>query len=124
MEQFMKKILLLLIPFYLFAETSFITQIEYASQFYKNPRGIGCQHCHGEKGEGKLVATYIHKKKKKEFRGPAINTLNYNELYIALSKAKKGMPRYYLTKKEIEALYDFLQYDRIQEEQKVEQSAK
>ncbi len=112
----MNKILLLLLPFFLFGETSFITPIEYASQLYKNPRGIGCQHCHGEKGEGKLVASYMHKKEKKEFRGPAINYLDFNKFYKALNRAKKGMPRYYLTEKEIQALYFFLQQDRKRKE--------
>ncbi len=118
----MKKILFLLLPFTLLAETSFITPMEYASQLYKNPRGIGCQHCHGDKGQGRLVATYIHKKEKKEFRGPAINSLDFDKFYRALNRAKKGMPRYYLTKKEVQALYFFLQQDK--QEEKVESDAK
>ena len=105
----MKKILLLTLPIYLFSDTSFITPMEYATQLYKNPRGIGCHHCHGEKGEGRLVATYIHKKKKREFRGSDINDLDFETLYKSLNKSIKGMPRYYLTQKEIEALFLYLQ---------------
>ena len=105
----MKYILLLLIPIYLVAKTSFITPIEYASQLYKNPRGIGCHLCHGDKGEGKLVATYIDKKKKKSFDGPTINSLDFTTFYKAMSIRKRGMPRYFLTKKEIQALYFYLQ---------------
>ena len=107
----MKKILLLILPLYLSSATSFITEMEYASQLYKNPRGIGCHNCHGDNGEGKLVATYIHKNEKREFMGPAINKLEFAKLYKALNESKKGMPRYYLTLKEIEALYLFLQQD-------------
>jgi len=109
----MNKILLLILPLYLMSNTSFITEIEYASRLYKNPRGIGCNHCHGDKGEGMLVASYTHKKKKKQLIGPAINKLNLLELYRALNISKRGMPRYYLTQKEIEALYLFLQQDNI-----------
>ncbi len=108
----MKNIILLILPVFLFASSSFITPLEYASQLYKNPRGIGCHHCHGNKGEGKLVAKYIHKKKKKTFTGPVINKLKFNTFYEALNKRKIGMPRYYLTKKEIQALYLYLQQNR------------
>jgi mono/diheme cytochrome c family protein len=104
----MKYILLLLVPYYLFAASSFITQREYASQLYKNPRGIACGRCHGDLGEGKLIANYVHKKQKKSFVGPRINNVKYSEFYRALNTRKKGMPRYYLTPKEIEALYFYL----------------
>jgi len=101
-------LLLFIYPIYLCAETSFITPLEYGTQFYKNPRGIGCHNCHGEKGEGKLVATYMHKKEKKTFVGPTINKVDFKTFYKALNERKKGMPRYFLTKREIEALYLFL----------------
>ena len=104
----MKYILLLLTPLYLFSSSSFITQSEYASQLYKNPRGIACGRCHGDHGEGKLIANYTHKNKKKSFVGPQINNVKYTEFYKALNSRKKGMPRYYLTQKEIEALYFYL----------------
>jgi len=96
----MKYTLILLVPIFLFSDTSFITPMEYASQLYKNPRGIGCEHCHGINGEGKIVARYIDKKKKKIFSGPVINNLN---------KRKRGMPRYFLINSEIKALYFYLQ---------------
>ena len=105
----MKYVLTLLIPVLLFGDSSFITPMEYASQLYKNPRGIGCQHCHGNNGEGKIVARYIHKKEKKSFNGPVINNLDFNKFYKALSIRKRGMPRYFLTKREIKALYFYLQ---------------
>ena len=105
----MKYILFLTIPFVLFAESSFITEMEYASQLYKNPRGIGCQHCHGEKGEGKLIANYVHKKKKKSFSGPEIRKMNFAAFHKALDERRRGMPRYFLTKREVQALYFYLQ---------------
>ncbi len=108
----MKKLLLFVFPFLLLAETTFITPMEYAAQLYKNPRGIGCQHCHGKKGEGKLIAKYIHKDEKKTFEGPAINNLDFDLFYKALSKRKKGMPRYFLTLQEIKALYLFVHVEK------------
>ncbi|CAI6149037.1 MAG: hypothetical protein SPLUMA2_SPLUMAMAG2_00229 [uncultured Sulfurimonas sp.] len=101
----MKSLLFLILPLYLLATSSFITPTEYASQLYKNPRGIGCQKCHGDNGEGKLIAKYKHKGMDRSFRAPKINTVNYNKFYRALNKRKNGMPRYFLTDKEIAALY-------------------
>jgi len=82
--------------------------MEYASQLYKNPRGIGCQSCHGENGEGKVIANYIYKKKKKSFIGPQINNIDFSTFYKVLNKRKRGMPRYFLTIQEIKALYFYL----------------
>jgi len=101
----MKYILFLLSPLYLLATASFITPAEYAAQLYKNPRGIGCHKCHGDEGEGKVIAKYKHKGKDRSFSAPKINSINYNEFYRALNKRKSGMPRYFLTDKEVAALY-------------------
>jgi len=101
----MKILSLFLLTCALNATSSFITPQEYAAQLYKNPRGIGCQKCHGERGEGKLIAKYKHKGIQREFRGPQINSLNYKDFYTALNRRKRGMPRYFLTDSEIEALY-------------------
>ena len=107
----MKHLFLLLAPFVLFATSSFITKSEYASMLYKNPRGIACSSCHGEHGEGKLIATYMHKHKKRSFVGSEIKNISFVKFYKALNSRKKGMPRYYLTQKEIEALYFYLHKD-------------
>jgi hypothetical protein len=101
----MKQILFLTIPIFLYAISSFITPLEYATQLYKNPRGIGCEHCHGENGEGKLIANYMHKNKKRSFVGPSINKIPFDGFYKAMNSRIKGMPRYFLTKKEVNALY-------------------
>ena len=110
----MKYLLLFVLSFTLYGKSSFISPMEYASSLYKNPRGIGCYKCHGDIGEGKIVARYIHKKEKKSFSGPSINNINYSKFYRALSVRKKGMPRYFLTQKEIKALYFFLQQKKIE----------
>ena len=99
-------------PFLLGASSSFITDMEYASQLYKNPRGIGCHHCHGNHGEGKLIANYIHKEEKKSFSGPVISEMSFAAFHQALNERKRGMPRYFLTKKEVQALYLYLQENK------------
>ncbi len=104
----MKYAILLFLALELFSESDFITPLEYSTQLYKDPRGIGCQHCHGENGEGKLVAKYSHKNKNKEFRGPKISGSSFKYFFKALNKTNKGMPRYYPTKKEAQALYFYL----------------
>lgn len=106
-----KTILFLTLSLLLQAQSSFITQEEYAAQLYKNPRGIGCNLCHGDNGEGRLIAKYKHKNKPKVFRAPAINTITYAQFYKTLNRRVTGMPRYFLTQKEIEALYLYLHRD-------------
>ncbi len=117
----------LLFPAFLYAKSSFITEMEYSSLLYQNPRGIGCHKCHGLKGEGKLIAKYketkhlkegekvITIKIPKEFRAPAINRLTYSEFKKALNSTIRGMPKYYLTEKEIKALYFYLQQVNMEE---------
>ncbi len=103
----MKKSLLILLflKLSLLSDSLFITDSEYSAQLYKNPRGIGCFHCHGDNGEGKLIAKYIHKSKDREFVAPAINHLDRETFIKAMKENRKGMPRYFLTDNEIEKLY-------------------
>ncbi len=108
----MRQLYLLLISGALLAETSFITPEEYAQQLYNNPRGISCAACHGNNGEGKLIANYVHKGEFKSFSAPSINNLEYSQFSKGLNKRKRGMPRYYLTQNEIKALYFYLKNRR------------
>ncbi len=99
----------------LYADVSFITESEYASQLYHSPRGIGCFKCHGEKGEGRLIATYKDKGEQKSFHPPAINGLSFSDSQKALETRQKGMPRYYLTKEEVTALYLYLHPKEVED---------
>ncbi|WP_345978125.1 cytochrome c [Sulfurimonas sp. HSL3-7] len=90
------------------AEVSFITEAEYASQLYHSPRGIGCHKCHGDQGEGRLIASYKDKGEDKVFHPPAINQIGYDAFVDAMKKRQKGMPRYFLTANEIKALFFYL----------------
>ena len=92
-----------------FDNEGFITFKEYGKNLYENPRGIGCHHCHGAKGEGSIIAHYKHKGNAKTLSAPAINTLEFSAFAKALDSQKIGvMPRYYLTPKEIQAIYFYL----------------
>jgi hypothetical protein len=87
---------------------SFITKEEYAAGLYHNPRGVGCHLCHGEEGEGKLIAHYMDNGEKKSFIGKPIHKLPFREFYQKINSRIVGMPRYYLTDTEIQTLYYYL----------------
>ncbi len=90
------------------AKSPFISKDEYAKLLYKNPRGIGCDKCHGEKGEGKIISTYIHKGKEVVLIGPKINDISLDRFEKALDKGTKLMPGYFLTDVEKAYLYYYL----------------
>ena len=89
-------------------DDSFITQYEYGQMLYKNPRGIGCVHCHGRHGKGGYIATYKEDGKKIVLRGPDIRHVDLKSLKKALEKRYRIMPTYFLTDKEIAALHTYL----------------
>ena len=90
----------------------FITKTEYAKMLYLNPRGIGCDKCHGAKGEGSLISKYKHFDKKAnktvddELRAPKINDIDFESFKAALTKPKGVMPSYFLTDEETTILYE------------------
>lgn len=88
----------------------FIDDIEYGKNLYENPRGISCQKCHGSKGEGTIIAEYKHRGKHKKLLAPQINQLSLEEFVKNINKGRDVMPQYYLTQKEILAIYKYLKY--------------
>ena len=90
------------------ATESFISNDEYAKMLYKNPRGIGCDLCHGEKGEGKIISSYTLGEKKISLIGPKINDMSMRQFYKALDRANRLMPDYFLTEEEKAYLYYYL----------------
>jgi hypothetical protein len=103
---------------------SFITKEEYASGLYHNPRGVGCHLCHGEGGNGKLIARYRDKGEEKVFAGSAIKKLSFKEFYDKINKQIVGMPRYYLTDNEIQILYYYLHREELQRDSKQPRKSK
>ena len=102
--------LLLLLTVTIFAreKDSFITEQEYAEHLYKNPRGIGCNKCHGKSGEGMVIARYKDKGEKKEIKTNEINSIGFEAFKLALQERRGVMPKYFLTSQEIKALYGYL----------------
>jgi len=103
-------------------QESFLSSVEYGRMLYKNPRGISCAKCHGKKGQGgqKIAKYYDRDKNPKILKGVNITTYSLSDLKASLinqykekgrRKRHKIMPIYYLTNEEIEAIYNYLQYD-------------
>lgn len=120
----MRVSLLLILAYTLSYSESFITKEEYASGLYHNPRGVGCHLCHGEKGEGKLIARYRDKGENKIFAGKPINKLSFHEFYEKVNARIVGMPRYYLTDTEIQTLYYYLHREEFKRASKQPAKAK
>ena len=91
---------------------SFITEKEYAQHLYKNPRGIGCNKCHGKSGEGMIISVFKDKGKKKVLATKEINSLEFKDFKEALEKKQSVMPKYFLTSKEVKALYNYLHHQK------------
>jgi len=92
---------------------------------YKNPRGVSCASCHNDLGDGAYIASFINKKGiKKEFYGPDIRALGFNQFKNAILKGGKIMPRYYLTDKEIEAIFKYIKIVNNYEKPKEAQDTK
>ncbi|MBP9566315.1 MAG: cytochrome c [Sulfurospirillum sp.] len=104
----MRFFLALLISFTPLLSEDFITKMEYAKMLYSNPRGIGCNKCHGEKGEGSIISEYTHKNKKMKLEAPNITNLSKERFFYALTTQHKVMPTYFLTWQEIDSLYYYV----------------
>lgn len=93
---------------------NFMTEDEYGALLYENPRGIGCNRCHGKNGEGSLIANYKEYNKTsdshydKELIAPPINRLSLQEFANGINSSKSVMPSYFLTEDEIIILYKFI----------------
>jgi hypothetical protein len=101
------RLLFILLPIVLFSQ-DFITKMEYANMLYHNARGIGCHKCHGEKGEGKILARYKHRGKKMVLDAPSINDISKEQFFRAFKVKHRVMPTYFLTDNEIETLYYYV----------------
>ncbi len=110
----MRSIFLILLFCIAIFGADFITKTEYAKMLYLNPRGIGCDKCHGAKGEGSLISKYKHFDKKAnktvddELRAPKINDIDFESFKAALTKPKGVMPSYFLTDEETTILYEYI----------------
>jgi len=86
----------------------FIDRTDYAKLLYSNPRGIGCDKCHGADAKGNSIALYKQKGSTKALIAPPINNLNKTKFFAALNNSKSVMPKYSLTLEELESLYEYV----------------
>ncbi len=109
-------------------QESFLSSVEYGRMLYKNPRGISCSKCHGEMGKGgqKIAKYYDKHKNPKILKGVDIREYSLDDLKASFKnqykennrlKTHKIMPMYYLTDEEVQAIYDYLQYNYNKEEE-------
>lgn len=101
-------------------EDWFITNYEYGKMLYNNPRGISCAKCHGKRGEGKIITSFINSNNQKVIiKTSPFKYLTFEKLKSVLYKEKKLfkkkpkflniMPKYdYLTDNEIKAILLYL----------------
>ena len=104
----MKKIYFLF-SLILFADEDFISKFEYGQMLYHNPRGISCALCHGKYGDGKEIVSYRDDENvTRIIRGTDIREKTLDEIEAVVARNHPVMPKYYLTHKEVEAIYFYL----------------
>lgn len=103
------KLLLLLLPLFISANEDFISHYEYGQMLYNNPRGVSCSQCHGENGKGKLIVSYKEGNSEKRIEGSDIRNKTFLDMVRSVNEYHDIMPRYYLTNKEVRAIYDYIQ---------------
>ena len=109
----------------------FITKPEYGKMLYENPRGIGCNTCHGDKAEGKKIVQFKHIYKEDKYLctlyTPNIKEVSYETFKDKVNQRKNRkksfkddeicekliynsniMPTYHLTEEEIESIYYYI----------------
>lgn len=137
----MKKIVLYILfifPFSLLSKeltlqdnNTFITKYEYGKMLYNNPRGIGCNTCHGDDAKGKKIVTFSHIYRKKKYEcdlvAPSIKKADYNAFSKKINSKRNPskkfakeqvcekliyyanvMPTYFLVEEEIAAIYYYV----------------
>ena len=104
------------------ADEDFISEFEYGQMLYQNPRGVSCAPCHGDRAEGREFASYNTPDGKKVILvGPDIRNADLDLIARTLKKGPGVMPRYFLTEKEIRAIYNYIRnVSRREEEMKEE----
>ena len=112
---------------------SFITKNEYGKMLFNNPRGIGCNSCHGNDARGRKIVSFKQETKDKKIYNcslivPDIKNIDYQTFSAKINSKKNPnlkfekeqvcekliyyanvMPTYFLVEDEIEAIYYYIQ---------------
>ena len=110
---------------------SFITKYEYGKMLFNNPRGIGCNSCHGSNAKGQKIMDFKQVHDKKVYNcsliTPNIKDIDYETFSVKVNSKKNPnkkfekdqvcekliyyanvMPTYFLVEEEIEAIYHYI----------------
>ncbi len=112
---------------------SFITKYEYGKMLYNNPRGIGCNSCHGNDARGRRMVDFKQEVRDKRIYNcslvvPDIKNIDYKTFSTKVNSKKNPnlkfekdqvcekliyyanvMPTYFLVEDEIDAIYYYIQ---------------
>jgi hypothetical protein len=111
---------------------SFITKYEYGKMLYNNPRGIGCNSCHGNDARGRKMVDFKQLHDKKIYNCslviPDIKSIDYQTFSTKVNSKKNAhvkfekeqvcdkliyyanvMPTYFLVEDEIDAIFYYIQ---------------
>jgi hypothetical protein len=111
---------------------SFITKNEYGKMLYNNPRGIGCNSCHGNDARGRKMVDFKQLHDKKLYNCslviPDIKNIDYKTFSTKVNSKKNTnvkfekeqvceklihyanvMPTYFLVEDEIDAIFYYIQ---------------
>lgn len=112
---------------------SFITKYEYGKMLYNNPRGIGCNSCHGDDARGKKMVEFKQQLSDTKIYNcvlvvPDIKSIDYETFSTKVNSKKNPnvkfekeqvcekliyyanvMPTYFLVEEEIEAIFYYIQ---------------
>jgi hypothetical protein len=112
---------------------SFITKYEYGKMLYNNPRGIGCNSCHGNDARGRKLVDFKQQLFDKKVYNcslviPDIKNIDYETFSTKVNSKKNPnlkfekeqvcekliyyanvMPTYFLVEEEIEAIFYYIQ---------------
>ncbi|MDZ7819990.1 MAG: c-type cytochrome [Aliarcobacter sp.] len=110
---------------------SFITKFEYGKMLFNNPRGIGCNSCHGDNAKGQKIMDFKQEHDKKIYNcslvAPNIKDIDYETFSTKVNSKKNPnlkfekeqvceklihyanvMPTYFLVEEEIEAIFYYI----------------
>ena len=105
----MKHIFIVTFLLSLIHSEDFISEYEYGQMLYKDPRGVSCASCHGTVGESTFIASFKNEdNSSRDFYSPDIRDLDLKSFKKALDRGGRIMPKYYLTDKEVEAIYKYV----------------
>ncbi len=92
-----------------------ISEFEYGQMLYNNPRGVSCMPCHGVKGGGKEIVSFVEDNIKKTLVAPDIRDKSFEDYKKAVKTGPSIMPKYFLTQEELKAIFSYIQRAKMED---------